>query len=173
ATARIEARLMSVPEVDKVFTTVGGSGSRFAQAYVNLKDKTQRQRGSQAIADEARGFAAEIPGMTLKATPLSSLGGGGNGAAVQVEIKGDDQKVLAALAKQVANIVRNVPGTVDVSDGGVVGQPELMVTIDRDRAADLGLTAGQIGNVLRTGLAGSVVGTYRPERNKGWAGHGS
>jgi hydrophobic/amphiphilic exporter-1 (mainly G- bacteria), HAE1 family len=50
----------------------------------------------------------------------------------------------------------------------VVGQPELVVTIDRDRAADLGLTAGQVASVLRTGLAGSVVGTFRPQGTKGW-----
>ncbi|HLZ27127.1 MAG TPA: efflux RND transporter permease subunit [Chloroflexota bacterium] len=168
ATAQIEARLMRVPEVDKVFTTVGGSGSRFAQVHVILADKTHRQRSSQAIADEARTFGSDIPGMTLKATPQSSLSGGGGGAAVQVRIQGDDQQVLASLAGQVADIVRRVPGAVDVSDGGVVGQPELMVTIDRDRAADLGLTAGQIGSVLRTGLTGSTVGTYRPAGSKGW-----
>src|SRR5207245_4720897 len=79
-----------------------------------------------------------------------------------------DQKVLASLAKQVAEVVRGVPGTVDVSDGGVVGQPEMVVSIDRDRAADLGLTAGQVASVLRTGLSGSTVGTYRPEGAKGW-----
>ena len=47
-------------------------------------------------------------------------------------------------------------GTADISDGGVTGDPELVVTIDRQRAADLGLTPGQVGSVLRTGLAGSV-----------------
>jgi HAE1 family hydrophobic/amphiphilic exporter-1 len=168
ATQQVEARLVQVPEVEKVFTTVGASGSRFSQLYVILKDKRERQRGSQAIADEARTFGQNIPGMTLKAAPLSSLGGGDAGSAVEVRIQGDDQKVLASLAKQVADIVRNVPGTVDVSDGGVVGQPELVVNIDRDRASDLGLTAGQVAGVLRTGLAGATVGTYRPDGTKGW-----
>src|SRR5205807_8716063 len=115
----------------------------------------ERHGGSPPIADEMPTFGQNVPGMTLKATPLSSLSGGGGGAAIEVRIQGDDQKVLASLAKQVADIVRNVPGTVDVSDGGVVGQPEMVVSINRDRATDLGLTAGQIASVLRTGLAGS------------------
>src|SRR5205814_4151040 len=82
--------------------------------------------------------------------------------------QGYDLKGLASLAKQVAEVVRGVPGTVDISDGGVVGQPEMVVSIDRDRAADLGLTAGQVASVLRTGLSGSTTGTYRPEGTRGW-----
>jgi HAE1 family hydrophobic/amphiphilic exporter-1 len=167
ATRQVESQLMQVPEVDKIFTSVGQSGSRTAQVDVILKDKKERQRGSQAIADEVRTFGQNIPGMTLKASSISSLGSGGS-AAIQVRIQGDDQKVLASLASQVADVVRNVPGTVDVSDGGVVGQPEMVVNIDRDRASDLGLTAGQVASVLRTGLTGSIVGSYRPEGTKGW-----
>jgi hydrophobic/amphiphilic exporter-1 (mainly G- bacteria), HAE1 family len=167
ATLQVESRLMQVPEVDKIFTTVGQSGSRFSQLYVILKDKKDRRRGSQAIADEVRAFGQDTPGMTLKSSSISSLGSGGS-TAIQVRIQGDDQKVLASLATQVADIVRNTPGAVDVSDGGVVGQPEMLISIDRDRASDLGLTAGQVASVLRTGLAGSTVGSYRPEGTKGW-----
>jgi HAE1 family hydrophobic/amphiphilic exporter-1 len=168
ATSQVEHRLMQVPEVDQVFTSIGQSGSRSAMLFVILKDKNHRQRSSQEIADQARTFGQDEPGMTLKAVAVSSLGGSGADGAIQVHIQGDDQKVLASLAKQVADVVRAVPGTVDVSDGGVVGQPEMVVNIDRDRAADLGLTAGQVASVLRTGLAGSTVGTYRPDGTKGW-----
>jgi HAE1 family hydrophobic/amphiphilic exporter-1 len=168
ATSQVETRLTQVPEVDKIFTSIGQSGSRSAQLLVILKDKNHRQRSSQEIADQARTFGQDIPGMTLKAAPMSSLGGGGADGAIQVRIQGDDQKVLETLAKQVADVVRGVPGTVDVGDGGVVGQPEMVVNIDRDRAADLGLTAGQVANVLRTGLSGSTVGTFRPQGTKGW-----
>ena len=104
ATGQVEARLNQVPEVDQVFTTVGESGSRYAQLLVMLKDKNHRQRGSQEIADEARSLGQDIPGMTLKAVAVSSLGGSGADGAIQVQIQGDDQKVLASLAKQVAGI---------------------------------------------------------------------
>ena len=168
ATAQVEARLNQLPEVDQIFTTVGQSGNRFANLVVILKDKKNRERSSEEIANQVRALGQDIPGMTLKAASVSSLGGNGAGTAVQVRIQGADQKVLASLATQVADVVRGVPGTVDVSDGGVVGQPEIVVSIDRDRAADLGLTAGQVASVLRTGLSGSTVGTYRPEGTKGW-----
>jgi HAE1 family hydrophobic/amphiphilic exporter-1 len=165
AAALIERRVLAVPEVEKVFTTVH---PHTATLFVLLEDKHKRQRSSAEVADAVRDFGQDVPGMTLRATSLSSLGGDGDARPIQVQIEGDDQKVLASLARQVAEVVRQVPGTVDVSDGGVVGQPELVVNIDRERAADLGLTAGQVGSILRTGLTGSTVGTFRPDGTKGW-----
>jgi hydrophobic/amphiphilic exporter-1 (mainly G- bacteria), HAE1 family len=85
-----------------------------------------------------------------------------------VRIQGEDQSVLRSLATRVAEVVRNVPGTRDVDDGGVTGEPELVVSIDRQQAADLGLTPSQVSSVLRTGLAGSTVSTFRPEGSSGW-----
>ena len=174
AAASIEEKLMAVPEIETVFTSVGVGGdffaagqARFANMYVQLKDKKHRQRSNEQVANDVRDFGRGVPGMTLKSTALSTLGGGGGGA-IQVRIQGEDQQVLAALARQVADVVRKVPGTVDISDGGVVGQPEMVVNIDRERATDFGLTPGQVASVLRTGLAGSVVGTFRPSGSKGW-----
>src|SRR6266516_7602522 len=64
--------------------------------------------------------------------------------------------------------MRRTPGTADIRDGGVTGDPELIVTVDRQRAADLGLTPSQVSSVLRTGLAGSTVSTFRPQGTRGW-----
>jgi hydrophobic/amphiphilic exporter-1 (mainly G- bacteria), HAE1 family len=175
ATSQVEARLMAVPDVDKVFTTVGSSGSfdgtsqaHFADILVLLKDKRHRSRTSDELASEFRAFGTGIPGMTLKSGALSTFGAGSNSGAVKIQIKGEDQAVLASLAHQVAEVVRSTRGTIDVSDGGVVGQPELVVNIDRERAADLGLTSSQVAGVLRSGIAGSTVGTFRPDGTKGW-----
>ena len=174
ATSQVETRLLAIPEVDKVFTTVGTgsfdgiSQARAAHLVVYLKEKNQRSRTAEQVASEIRGLNAGIPGMTLKAADATTFQQGQGSAGVTIEIKGEDQTVLASLARQVAEIVRSTRGTIDVSDGGVVGQPELVVNIDRERAADLGLSANQVAGVLRTAIAGSTVGTFRPEGSKGW-----
>ncbi|MBM2812579.1 MAG: acriflavin resistance protein, partial [Chloroflexi bacterium] len=128
--------------------------------------KRERAKTVQQLADDARAFGREIPGAVVKASVPSFAGG--EGSPISVSIRGDDPKVIGTLASQVAEIVRTTPGTTDVSDGGVTGQPELVVRVDRDRAADLGLTPAQVGSVLRTGLAGSAVSTFRPEGTTGW-----
>jgi HAE1 family hydrophobic/amphiphilic exporter-1 len=130
-------------------------------------DKKLRTRTPEDLTQVARTYGAGIPGAKVTASPVSQFGGGG-GAAVNVRIQGEDQSVLASLASQVASAVRSVPGTTDINDGGVTGDPELVVNVDRQQAADLGLTPSQVSSVLRTGLAGSTVSTYRPVGTVGW-----
>ncbi len=173
ATQRIEQRVMAWPEVQEVFTSVGQSGgfgpsqSRLATMQVQLVDKNQRARTPDDLTQVARTYGADIPGARVTASPVSQFGGSG-GSAVSVRIQGEDQTVLTRLAGQVADVVRRTPGTADVNDGGVTGDPELVVNVDRQQAADLGLTPAQVSSVLRTGLAGSVVGTFRPRGTTGW-----
>src|SRR5579859_1143953 len=175
ATRKVEQRIMALPEVKDVFSSVGVAGSgggsqtnqaRFSSIFVQLKDRSLRTRTPDQLSEVVRGFGADIPGAKVTAAPISQFGPGG--ASVQVRVQGDDQAVLTGLAQQVASVVRAVPGTRDVDDGGETGEPELMVSIDRQRAADLGLSPGQVAGVLRAGLAGSVVSTFRPAGTPGW-----
>src|SRR5215831_6221681 len=174
ATQKVEERILAWPEVKQVFTSVGVASSggfgtnraRFSTIFVELKDKKLRTRTPNQLGEEARTFGRDIPGATITSANVSNFGPGGS--SVQVRVQGEDSKMLATLAQQVADVVRKVPGTRDVNDGGVTGEPELVVSIDRQQAADLGLTPGQVSSVLRTGLAGSVVSTFRPKGTTGW-----
>jgi HAE1 family hydrophobic/amphiphilic exporter-1 len=175
ATQTIEQRLMVWPEVSQVFTSIGVNrsggfgtgGGRFATLTVEMIAKKDRVRTPADLSQAARSLGSDIPGARVSAEPTGGIGGPG-GPGVQVRIQGEDSKILAALAAQVADIVKKVPGATDVNDGGVTGDPELVVNIDRQRAADLGLTPAQVGSVLRTGLAGSTVSTFRPAGTTGW-----
>ena len=80
---------------------------------------------------------------------LPSIAGPG-GQAIAVQIQSDDPAYLDVIARQVEDIVRKMPGTVDITNNAVAGQPELNVTVDRGKATDLGVTAAQIGAVLRS-----------------------
>jgi HAE1 family hydrophobic/amphiphilic exporter-1 len=176
ATTRVEQRIMTWPEVKQVFTQVGRSGglgtsqARFSTMQVELIEKNSRVRTPNELSQAARAFGADIPGAKVTAAGVSQFAGTGatGGAGVTVRIQGEDQKVLARLATQVADVVRKTPGTADVNEGGVTGNPELVVTIDRQQAADLGLTPSQVSSILRTGLAGSTVSTFRPTGTIGW-----
>src|SRR5438445_5425902 len=141
AAQTVEQRLLALPEVDQVFSSVGVGGnggfgssrSRFASIFVQLKKKNQRVRTPTELSNVARTFGADIPGAVVKAASVGMFNYGG--ASVSVRIQGEDQKVLQSLAAQVGQVVRKVPGTVDVDDGGVTGDPELVVHIDREQAA--------------------------------------
>jgi HAE1 family hydrophobic/amphiphilic exporter-1 len=173
ATRTLEDKILAWPEVKEVFTSVGQttgfgpSQTRFSTMQVQLVDKGQRTRTPDDLTKVARTYGAEIPGAKVTANPVSQFGGSG-GSAVNVRIQGEDHTVLASLASQVADVVRHTPGTADINEGGVTGDPELVVNVDRVQAADLGLTPSQVSSVLRTGLAGSTVSTFRPQGSSGW-----
>jgi HAE1 family hydrophobic/amphiphilic exporter-1 len=173
AAGKLEQRVMAWPEVKEVFTSVGQNGgfgpgqSRFATMQVQLVDKNLRSRTPDDLTKLARTYGTDIPGAKVTSSPVSQFDSG-NTKAISVRIQGEDESVLANLASQVANVVRRTSGTADVDDGGVSGDPELVVNVDRARAADLGLTPSQVSSVLRTGLAGSSVSTFRPKGTTGW-----
>jgi hydrophobic/amphiphilic exporter-1 (mainly G- bacteria), HAE1 family len=173
ATQKLEERVMAWPEVQEVFTSVGQGGgfgpsqARFSTMQVQLIDKGLRTRTPDDLTKIARTYAAEIPGAKVTASPVSQFGGG-NGKPISIRIQGEDEAILGSLATRVADVARRIPGTADVDDGGVTGDPELVVNVDRQQAADLGLTPAQVSSVLRTGLAGSTVSTFRPQGTVGW-----
>jgi HAE1 family hydrophobic/amphiphilic exporter-1 len=171
----VEQRLHAWPEVLDVFSSVGVGGSgqldlnraRFATLQVNLVPRAERNATPGQLANKAHVLAADLTGVTLRANPVGLLGQG-RPTEIDVTVLGDDQDTLTRVAGQVATILKQTPGLDDVTDGGITGQPELVATIDHARAADVGLTPGQVAGVLRTGLTGSTVSTFRPEGTRGW-----
>ena len=85
---------------------------------------------------------------------------------MQLQVRGSDIAELTALARKVESIVQSVPGTRDVTSSGLDGQPEVVLRLDRGRAADLGVSAVSAASALRTALSGSVVTQYRQEGSR-------
>jgi hydrophobic/amphiphilic exporter-1 (mainly G- bacteria), HAE1 family len=166
----VEARLAEWPEVERTFTSVGAAGefrpqqSRFGRIVVKLVPVSERTRSAQELATAARLLEAEVPSLRLRAQTPALAGGGGQ--PVQLQVRGSDVAVLSALAREVQSIVRSVPGTRDVTGSGLDGQPEVVFRLDRDRAADLGVSATSAAGALRTALTGSVVTQYRQEGSR-------
>ncbi|HZU04432.1 MAG TPA: efflux RND transporter permease subunit [Chloroflexota bacterium] len=173
AIARIEEGLLRIPEVESFTTTVGQSGSRFGgtdrngQIAVQLVEKTKRQRSVFEVMQEVRRLEAEVPGMRLRANVQSPLIGGGGSTPINIRLTGDNIQTLQELAAQVEQIVRNTPGTVDIRNDAAVGEPEVRAFLDRQRMADLGVTASQVANALRTAIGGNTVTQLRVEGQSG------
>jgi Cu(I)/Ag(I) efflux system membrane protein CusA/SilA len=60
-------------------------------------------------------------------------------------------------SEEVARVVKSVPGAVDVIADPVRGKPTIEIRLDRDRAARLGVSSGDVNDVIETALAGKVV----------------
>jgi len=154
--------------VKSVFTSVGasasglisetGRSSTYANLMVVLIDKTERTLSDVEIMAKIGEYAKTIPGATVK-TAASREGGGQS--PIAIELSGADSDRLLAAAEQVKQVIQRTEGTKDADISWRVGKPEIQATVDRIRASQYGLSAGQIASALRTSLAGSTDTKYR------------
>jgi hydrophobic/amphiphilic exporter-1 (mainly G- bacteria), HAE1 family len=69
--------------------------------------------------------------------------------------------VLQHLITQVEDAIKAVPGTVSVNSSDDVVQPQMVFTVNRQAAADLGVSAQQAASALQLAVGGSVIGEFR------------
>ncbi len=131
-------------------------GSNVAELGVKLVKKADRERSSFEIAEEVREYLNTIPGvLSLEVTgqnPMSSAMGGG--AAVEIEVYGDDLAELNKAAEDVRDAVRTIEGTRDVRLDRGEPLPELHVVVNREKAASLGVNTAIVASALRSQVYG-------------------
>lgn len=107
------------------------------------------------IMNETRSFpGAEIIVKNEQEGPPS-------GAPISIEISGDDFEILSQIAEKIKSEIKNIPGLADLRDDYEKARPELKFTVDRTRAALLGLDTGTIADFIRTAINGLEVTKYR------------
>ncbi len=136
--------------------SAGGRGGQYAQATVVLVKKRQRKRSDVDIVAELRKDLKGIPSATIKVVVASSMGGGRAEAPIEYELRGADLTVLEDTALKMVRRLEQEPGFVYPERSTKAGRPELHVVVDRDRAADLGLTAGQVAMAVRASVEGDT-----------------
>ncbi len=150
------------PHVKLTYTAVGGgrtgsdpfipSGAvqvRNATLTINMTPRDQRKGVSkQQVETELREALTEIPGARVK------VGFGGSSEKYILVLAGEDGRVLAEHGRRVEQELRTIPGIGAVTSTSSLTRPELIVRPDFARAADLGVSSGQIAETLRIATAG-------------------
>lgn len=159
-----------VPEMTSMVTRVGGSGwgssgGHTAEVRVALVAQKDRKRSSEQIANDLRKKLVGLPGVTVRTRAGQGLFilrmGSSAGDNVSVEIRGYDLKTAHELAQRVEQVVKRVPGITDTKISREEGSPEQVIRIDRQKAADLGLSVVRIGNTLQTAIGGTAASYFR------------
>ncbi|MCK4910989.1 MAG: efflux RND transporter permease subunit, partial [Thermodesulfovibrionales bacterium] len=153
--------------VEHVYTkavTVAGAGSAFDQntpnhVAVQFVDFKERKESTRTFIDEIRYRMEDVPGG--KITVEAQQEGPPTGAAINIEIAGDNYTVLGSIAKKIRQELEGQPHVQDVRDDFDEGTPTVRVKVDRQRAALFGLSTDTIGFALKTGYNGLDVSTFR------------
>jgi CzcA family heavy metal efflux pump len=138
----------------------GGQGtSNKAGVAVNFFEKAKREQNTFVTLDQIRNATTGIAGGTILVNKQQM--GPPVGAAVSIEISGDDYDQLAAISKRLRETIKDVPGLVDLKDDFNTGKPEIEVIVDREKAGLLWTNTGQIAGTVRSAINGAEASKYR------------
>jgi multidrug efflux pump subunit AcrB len=99
--------------------------------------------------------------LRLEVAISQQISSGQSSASVQYTIYGPDLARLEQYTKQILERFRQVPGAVDIDSNLVVGNPEVRVVVDRERAANLGVDVATIASTVQLLIGGLKVSTYQ------------
>jgi HAE1 family hydrophobic/amphiphilic exporter-1 len=129
---------------------------------VKVVSLDKRKRTTNEIQNQIVEIAESIPGvksMQFQEGGANAMGGGGR--PIQIEIYGDDFDLIDPVAAEIKDKIEHVPGVVEPGISREKSNPEYQLEIDREKAADLGLTMADIGMAARNYLYGSIATKYR------------
>ncbi len=176
---KVEAILkQEVPELKTFFTVVGQTedgllttigfkeGKNIGTVMAKIVPPEERKRSSKQIAEVLRKKISEIPEIEK-----SNVSGGsflsaalfGNIKPIQINIMGSDLKMLNAVSDSLKeklnqNIhLTNIESTVDR------GKMELVIDVDKQKAASMGLNMAMISMQIRQSIYGVEAGNYKEE----------
>jgi hydrophobic/amphiphilic exporter-1 (mainly G- bacteria), HAE1 family len=162
---RVSQQVRQLPGVLHTVVTVAGGDAKvqnLASIYVALSDPGARALTQHQLMDLTRKqvLTQLPPELRVSVAEVAMISTGAATSAVQYVLAGPDLKKLEEFAAKMGPEIKKHPSVVDFDTNLIVGKPEIRVAIDRDRAADLGVSVADIADTLRMLVAGVKASTF-------------
>jgi multidrug efflux pump subunit AcrB len=163
---RIARDVRRMHDVTSTLITIGDGNDRtpnLAYIQVALTDPGAREATQEELMGRVRQNIVPLQSKDLKidVSEVPLFSGGGKMVPIAYEISGPDLAALDRYSQALVERVRKIPGAADVDTSFVSGKPELGLSIDRERAADLGVRVADVAETLRLFVGGDEVTKYR------------
>jgi multidrug efflux pump len=162
---QVEENLMPLPERAGLFTATGlgfGGPGRVTNGFVflGLKPRGERTRSQQEVVQEMFPRLLGIPGVLAFLINPPSLGQD-FASPVQYVLQADTYEELQGAVSTLMAKASKLGYLINLDTDLRLNKPQLDLTIDRERAAGLGVSVTDIGTALETYLGGRVVGNFK------------
>ena len=152
------------PEFDRVFSIVGNPTVAQANVFLRAKPWEEREKSTQQIAREITPRIAGLPGVSAFPITPPSLGQGFRERPINyVIVTSDSYANLARVVRQFQDELAKHPGFLQVDTDLRLNKPEIRLDVDRERAADMGVSVDAIARTVQTMLGGRVVTRYKKD----------
>jgi multidrug efflux pump len=165
---QVEDIVLATPAIAKGFSVValGNSGPGVVNQgamFVTLTPWEQRSVAQQSIVGGLFPKLHRVPGMLAFPMNPPSLGQSFDASPVSLVIQGPDVADLSRYGTEIVRRAKQLPGFVNVRSDLVLNKPQIVVDIDRNRAADLGVSVRAIASTLQIMLGGLDLSTFKLE----------
>ncbi|HEY7384210.1 MAG TPA: efflux RND transporter permease subunit [Beijerinckiaceae bacterium] len=155
---RVEQFYENIPEVQSYLVIAGFPDVTTARSFALLKPWEERGRKQQDIVAEINRGLSRIPGIRVFATNPPSLGGSGRSQPVEFVLRSSESydRLRGYVDAVIAEAARS-PALTNLDTDLILDKPQIKVSLDRQRVADLGLSVDVIGRTLESLLGGRQV----------------
>ncbi|HXP30170.1 MAG TPA: efflux RND transporter permease subunit [Stellaceae bacterium] len=157
------------PNVSDVNSFMGATGFtpqlNFGRLFIQLKPLNERALSADEVIQELRPKVAQVPGMNTYFQSLQNIQLGGRLAksTYQYTLQDGDTQELYHYATLMQERITDLPGFQDVNSDLQLRNREVVVDIDRDKAALLGITVDQVRNTFYSAFGARQISTiYEP-----------
>ncbi len=168
-TQNLAAVVAKDPNVDgfmaRVGTSSARSGSNTGGFLIRLKPRKDRALNADEVITELRPKLAQVPGIRcfLSNPPPINVGGRVTRSQYQVTLQGTDTGELYAAATPLFEKMRALPGLTDLSSDLEIKNPQVNLTVNRERATALGVSTSEIEQTLYNAYGSRQISTiYTP-----------
>ena len=152
------------PEFDRIFSNIGNPSVAQGSVFYRAKPWEERERTTQEIAREVAPRIASLPGVSAFPITPPSLGQGFRERPINfVIVTSDSYENLSRVVRQFQEEMARYPGFVQVDTDLRLNKPEVRMDVDRERAADMGVSVDAIARTVETMLGGRVVTRFKQD----------
>lgn len=157
----IEKYILSRPEVESYFSSIGGGQVNTGSVSLTLRPPGQRKLSAQRLSTEFRKDLRKMQGFraTISDPSLAVLGGR-HSSPVAFTIRGADFEKLVDLSKQMTAAMEKTGLMTDVDTNYQDGMPEAQVIPNRVKARQYGVDVSEISQTVNVMMAGAIAGKY-------------
>ena len=148
------------------FSGGGGAGGGFLSAA--LKPTSERTESTREVINRLRPQLNQITGLRVFLNPVQELrmGGRSTSSTYQFTLKADNQADLKTWVQRLSEQMKQDARLTDVDDDQTENGVETFIDIDRDRAAQLGVTTSAINSALYNAFGQRSVATMYADMNQ-------
>jgi hydrophobe/amphiphile efflux-1 (HAE1) family protein len=169
ALGEVAKTIRTDPAVDVVNAAVGGGAGSVnsGRMFVGLKPISVREASAAQVIHRLQVKLAKIPNVQAYIQPIQNLqiGGRQSRSQYQYTIQGTDLEELRSIAQTVEARLDKLPELRGVTSDLELSSPEMLVDIDRDKAAALNVTPDQIRDTLYAAFGSRQVSTIYTATN--------